>query len=165
MIKKSWFFAVSRQKCRLKLTVKKFQGISNLTISADLKGFWLLKNLKTGKNSFRFLKRLFLDITSANKTLQLSYICKYFEIVWVKDHDKPQNTTVNISSYRSYYLLFNYWPKFPLNNHQPSKSENYNRQLSKLPPCSCLIAKNDFFPRKSNEVKVQGRLICVKNQF
>ena len=36
--KKVVFFAVNRQKCRLILTVKKFQGFSVLTISADLHG-------------------------------------------------------------------------------------------------------------------------------
>ena len=32
------FFTVYRQKCRLKFSVEKFHGISNLTISADLHG-------------------------------------------------------------------------------------------------------------------------------
>ena len=37
--KKVLFFTVNRQKCRLILTVKKFQGISkNVTFSADLHG-------------------------------------------------------------------------------------------------------------------------------
>ena len=31
-------FTVNRQQCRLRLTVRKFQGVSNLTISADLDG-------------------------------------------------------------------------------------------------------------------------------
>ena len=32
------FFTINRQKCRLILTVKKFPGISNLTVSADPHG-------------------------------------------------------------------------------------------------------------------------------
>ena len=36
--KGSFLFTVNRQKCRLILTVKKFQGFSVLTISADLHG-------------------------------------------------------------------------------------------------------------------------------
>ena len=35
---KKLFFTVNRQKYRLILAVKKFQGITNLTISADLYG-------------------------------------------------------------------------------------------------------------------------------
>ena len=38
------------QKCRLTLTVKKFQGISNLTISADLHGILAPKEFLNWKN-------------------------------------------------------------------------------------------------------------------
>ena len=61
---KKIFFTVSRQKYRQILTVKKFQGITNLTISADLYGDscpWK-KSLNSKKNVPCFSKKLFLEI-------------------------------------------------------------------------------------------------------
>ena len=58
------FFTVNRQECRLKLTVRKFQDISNLTISADLHGIVAPKESVKWKNQFPCSqKTLFLDIT------------------------------------------------------------------------------------------------------
>ena len=58
---------VSRQKCRLILTVRKFQGISNLaffSISADRHGLLLLKNpAPNWKTMSHVLKTLLQDIT------------------------------------------------------------------------------------------------------
>ena len=71
------FFTVSHHKCRLVLTVKKFQGISNLAfflvfqlIFMDL---WLLNNLQTGKPVPTFSKHSF-------KTLQHLSTCLYLKI-------------------------------------------------------------------------------------
>ena len=59
-VKKNYFlFTVNRQKCRLILTVKKFQAyglpfqvIANLTISADLQGILAPEETLKGKNQF-----------------------------------------------------------------------------------------------------------------
>ena len=50
--KKVIFYGQLRQKCMLTLTVKKFQSISNLTISADLHGILAPKEFLNLKNQF-----------------------------------------------------------------------------------------------------------------
>ena len=92
---------VNRQQCRLRLTVKKFQDISNLTISADLNGIPAPKEFLNWENHFSCSKSLFLDSTIPYNLLISE---KYLEILWVKGQDNLQNTSVNINSYRSWYL-------------------------------------------------------------
>ena len=61
------FFTVSHQKCRLVLTVKKFQGISNLalfSISADLHGPLAPEQSPNRKTSSHVLKTRLQDITT-----------------------------------------------------------------------------------------------------
>ena len=69
--KKPVIFTVNRQKVRVILTVKTFQGISNLTISTK---FWLLKNLFTWKTTRHVVKNthtLSFSLSEHYKTLQL----------------------------------------------------------------------------------------------
>ena len=47
---KMLYSTVNRQKCSLRLTVKKFLGVSNLTISADLDGIPAPKEFPNWKN-------------------------------------------------------------------------------------------------------------------
>ena len=43
--KKRLFFTINSQKMQIKINCQMFQGISDLSISTDFMGFWLLKNL------------------------------------------------------------------------------------------------------------------------
>ena len=63
---KEVIFTVNRKKCRLILTVKKFQGISNLTISADYPELLAPKEFQNWKNNAApmFSKTLPPDITT-----------------------------------------------------------------------------------------------------
>ena len=71
-------FTVNRQQCRLRLTVKTFQGVSNLTISADLDGIPAPKEFLNWENQFSWSKILFLDSTIPYNLLISE---KYFEIL------------------------------------------------------------------------------------
>ena len=51
-LQKRLIFTVSLQKCQLILTVKKFQGILNLTISADPHGILAPEESLNCKNQF-----------------------------------------------------------------------------------------------------------------
>ena len=57
------------QKCRVKLTIKKFPSIPNLTILA------FLKNFLTGNTGSQLLKN---TLSKQYNTLQPAYIWKYF---------------------------------------------------------------------------------------
>ena len=50
--KRYFLLTVIRQKCRLMLTVKKFQGISNLTLLAHLHGLLAPEEAPNWKNQF-----------------------------------------------------------------------------------------------------------------
>ena len=72
-VKKTFFFfTVNRQKCRLILTVKKFQVIANLTISADFQGILAPQESLKWKNQFPCPEKTLL------KTLKLAFTYKYF---------------------------------------------------------------------------------------
>ena len=60
-LQKMLYLTFNRQKCRLRLTVKKFQTVSNLTISAYLHGIPAPKEFLNWKNQFSCPKTLFLD--------------------------------------------------------------------------------------------------------
>ena len=96
--KKFIFFTVNRQKYRLRLTVKKFQGVQISLFQLIFTGFWLLQNLYSGKISSNVLKNA---LSSRNETLQPAYIWKYFELSSVKGQENVQNTTDNINPHRS----------------------------------------------------------------
>ena len=57
------YLTFNRQKCSLRLTVKMFQGVSNLTVSADLHGSPAPKEFLNWKDQFSCPKTLFLDNT------------------------------------------------------------------------------------------------------
>ena len=71
------------------MTVKKYQGISNLTISADLHGRQAPAESLNWKNQF----------PRSQKHTQLALYLKiqYFEIFVAKGQDNLQNTKVNIN--------------------------------------------------------------------
>ena len=81
---KRLFYVVNRQKCRLRLTVKTFHGISNLTIT----GFWLLNNL------YRLEKPFFFFISENTP--------KLFQ---VKGQENLQNTIADFNQ-QDYPYLF-----------------------------------------------------------
>ena len=81
---KRLFFTVNRQKCTVILTVKAFQGIQ--LIFTD---FWLLKNLFALKTTSHVVKN---TLSEHCKTVQLCYILKYLDILYVKGQDNLQNT-------------------------------------------------------------------------
>ena len=66
----------------------RFQGISNLTILADLQRLLAPEEPLNRKNLFPCSQRHFLEIVS--RTLQLAYIGKYFKISQVKGKDNIQ---------------------------------------------------------------------------
>ena len=68
---KRCYIQVNRQKCSLRLTVKKFRGVSNLTISADLDGAPAPKEFLNWKKTFSCQKTLFLD-----NTVPYDLLCK-----------------------------------------------------------------------------------------
>ena len=75
---KTLYLTVDRQKRSLRLTVKKFLGVSNLTISADLDGIPAPnKEFLNWKNQFSCQKN---TLSRQYSTLQPAYIWKYFEI-------------------------------------------------------------------------------------
>ena len=82
-------------------TVKKFQGVSNLTISANLDGIPAPKEFLNSKNQFSCQKNI---LSRQYNTLQPACIWKCFEILQVKGQENLQNTSVKINSYRSWYL-------------------------------------------------------------
>ena len=59
-------------------TVKKFQGVSNLTISANLDGIPAPKEFLNSKNQFSCQKNI---LSRQYNTLQPACIWKYFEIL------------------------------------------------------------------------------------
>ena len=59
------------QNCRLMLTVKKFHGISNLTISGNFHRLLAAEETPNGKTSSRIVKN---TLSRHSKTLQLVYI-------------------------------------------------------------------------------------------
>ena len=59
------------QNCRLMLTVKKFHGISNLTISGNFHRLLAAEETPKWKNQFRIVKN---TLFRHSKTLQLVYI-------------------------------------------------------------------------------------------
>ena len=75
---KKVIFTVNREKCRLMLIVKKFQGISNLSISANLSRSWRLISK---------LEKPFLDITRAS--LEFCLYLKIFQNFLTKRLRKP----------------------------------------------------------------------------
>ena len=74
---KMLYSTVNRQKCSLRLTVKKFLGVSNLTISADLDGIPAPKEFLNWKNQFSCQKTLFLDNTVPYNLLISENILKF----------------------------------------------------------------------------------------
>ena len=62
-LQKMLYLTFNRQKCMLRLTVKKFQSVSNLTISAYLNGIMAPKEFLNWKNQFSSPKTFFLDNT------------------------------------------------------------------------------------------------------
>ena len=72
------YSTVNRQKCSLRLTVKKFLGVSNLTISADLDGIPAPKEFLNWKNQYVLLLKN--TLSRQYSTLQPAYIWEYFEI-------------------------------------------------------------------------------------
>ena len=77
-VKKGYFFTVNRRKWRLRLTVKWFQGLSNLTTSGIYPGSQLLKNLLTGKTSSHVLKNTLSRHCKTLKNLLISqHISKF----------------------------------------------------------------------------------------
>ena len=70
-VRKRVIFTLNRQKCRLMLTVKKFQDISNLIISADLPELLSPKEFQNLKSHAApmFSKTLPLDITRPHNLL------------------------------------------------------------------------------------------------
>ena len=79
--KKVIFYHQTSKKCRVILAKKAFQGIKISLFQLIFTDSWLLKNLLTGKNWGHVLKN---NLSEHYKTLQLSYIVKYFEILYVK---------------------------------------------------------------------------------
>ena len=63
------FFTVNLEKCTVILSVKTFQDIVNLTISADLHGFLALKEFLHLKNHWPCCKNTLSE--HYNETLQL----------------------------------------------------------------------------------------------
>ena len=92
------------------------------------KGFWLLKNLLTGKTISHVLKNSF---SRRFKTLELISVgsSKFY---YVKGQDNHQTQQL-ILIYTKVNNYLNSWTKFPLNNRKPSKALKFNRELSKLP--------------------------------
>ena len=58
-LQKMLYLTFNRQKCRLRLTVKKFQSVSNLTISAYLHGILAPKEFLNWKTSSQAQKHSF----------------------------------------------------------------------------------------------------------
>ena len=68
----------SRQKCRLILIVKKFQVISNLTISGDLHGLLTPEESLNWKNQSHVFKTLSIDIITQNLLISKN-ISKFYK--------------------------------------------------------------------------------------
>ena len=98
---------------QIMLTVKKIQGIANLTISTDL----------------RFSKTLFQDIGRPCNLLISVNISTFYKWKAKTTSNSIQNTTVPINLCRSHIYL-NSRTKCPLNNRQPSKWEKNYTQSS-----------------------------------
>ena len=86
---KRLFFTVNRQKCTVILTVKAFQGIANLTISADIHGLLAPEESLRLKNHEPCCQN---TLSEHYKTLQQCYILKYLDILYVKGQGNLQNT-------------------------------------------------------------------------
>ena len=95
-----------------------FQGISNLTMLADLHG------LLAPKEALNLKKPCFKNILSKSgqyKTLQLACIWKSFDFFrFFLSERAGKSPKVNINS----------WTKFPFDHSQPSKAIKFNRQPS-----------------------------------
>ena len=79
--KNVFFFTVNCQKGRLILTVRKFQGILTLTISADIHRLLVSEESLNWKNQFPCSQKpLFLDI---RRPYNLLLYMKYFEISYM----------------------------------------------------------------------------------
>ena len=89
---KMLYATVNRQKCSLRLTVKNFLGVSNLTISADLDGIPAPKEFLNWKNQFSCQETLFLDNTVPYDLLISENILKFGK--W-----KAKTTSKHISWY------------------------------------------------------------------
>ena len=89
-VRKEVIFTVNRQKCRLILTVKKFRGISSLTISADLPELLAPKEFQNWKNHAApvFSKTLPLDITRPYNLLISKNISNFYVIMRAKATSK-----------------------------------------------------------------------------
>ena len=91
-VRKKVIFTLNRQKCRLILTVKKFQGISNLSISADLPELLAPKEFRNLKSHAAptFSKTLPLEITRPYNLLISKNISNFYVIMRAKATSKTQ---------------------------------------------------------------------------
>ena len=115
------------QKCRWRLTVKKFSGISNLTISAVLHRILASEELL----NLNLLVPMFsktLDITMPYNLLMYKNISKVFN----RKAKATSKTQHFLSIHKEFVIYFNFWTKFPINKRQLSKPLKYIRQPSKL---------------------------------
>ena len=95
-----------------------FQGISNLTMLADLHGLLAPKEALNLKNHVSKISSLNLDSTKPYNLLVSGNLSIFFDFFLSERAEKSPK--VNINS----------WTKFPFDHSQPSKAVKFNRQPS-----------------------------------
>ena len=122
------------------LTVKKFWGISNLAISANLhrrtSGSWRVCKSEKPVPISVLKKTLSLDIKDLATCLYLKLFRNF------KNERARQFNSLQLMLIHAQVNIYqNPCTKFPINNRQPSKALKFNRQLSKW-------GKNNLEPLK-----------------
>ena len=115
----------SVKKCYIcSSTVKKYQGVSNLTISANLDGIPAPREFLNSKNQFSCQKTFFLDNTVPYNLLVSENILKFYKLK-AKTTSKTHQL---ILIHTEVDIYVNFWTQFPLNNRQKLSILTVSRQ-------------------------------------